>query len=144
MWAVRFRTFLQKRFAKFSKGGGDWPPLAESTIRRKSKRKGKRGQGSPSAILRDTDALFKAVAPEFTGAPGAVETFTRTSVIVGYGGSAQYSSGTAIMDVAEWHDKGNSRLPRRVIIVPPDQATRQAMANAAQKEYGRDAKKMIG
>lgn len=32
-WAVRYRAFVQRRFDRFSKGGGDWPALAESTIR---------------------------------------------------------------------------------------------------------------
>jgi hypothetical protein len=31
--AVRFRAFIQERFSIFSRGGGDWPPLAESTIK---------------------------------------------------------------------------------------------------------------
>ncbi len=32
-WGVRYRSFLQRRFLAFSRGGGDWPPLAASTIR---------------------------------------------------------------------------------------------------------------
>jgi len=31
-WAVRYRAAMQDRFDIFSKGGGDWAPLARSTI----------------------------------------------------------------------------------------------------------------
>lgn len=31
-WAAIYRSFLRERFDAFSRGGGDWPPLAESTI----------------------------------------------------------------------------------------------------------------
>jgi hypothetical protein len=31
--AVRYRAFLQERFSLYSKGGGNWKPLAESTIK---------------------------------------------------------------------------------------------------------------
>ena len=31
-WAARYRGFAQRRFDTFSKGGGDWAPLADATI----------------------------------------------------------------------------------------------------------------
>jgi len=34
-WAVRYRSFLQRRFLAYSRGAGDWPPLRPSTIRRR-------------------------------------------------------------------------------------------------------------
>lgn len=30
-WVMRYRSFAQKRFDQYSKGGGDWPPLAKAT-----------------------------------------------------------------------------------------------------------------
>ncbi len=41
-WAVRYRAYTQERFDKFSKGGGDWAPLKESTKRRRRTGKKKR------------------------------------------------------------------------------------------------------
>lgn len=32
-WSARYQAAMRERFATFSRGGGDWPPLAESTIR---------------------------------------------------------------------------------------------------------------
>jgi hypothetical protein len=42
-WAVRYRSFLQERFDRFSKGGGDWAPLAVMTILRRRAGRGKSG-----------------------------------------------------------------------------------------------------
>lgn len=32
-WAARYRSFAQQRFDRYSRGGGDWPPLKPGTIR---------------------------------------------------------------------------------------------------------------
>lgn len=45
-WGVRFRSYLKERFDTYSKGGGDWPPLAEST---KLQRRGPRGSSKSKA-----------------------------------------------------------------------------------------------
>lgn len=47
-WAARYRGAMQERFDIFSKGGGDWKPLARSTIMARTRR--------PLARLRQSHA----------------------------------------------------------------------------------------
>lgn len=114
-WAARYRGFVQRRFNDYSKGSGDWPPLAESTI------KARRGKGIKVAILRDTSTLFAALAPVFAGAPGALERRIPFGIRVGYGGPHGHPSGgrATIADIAKFHNDGAGNLPERKIIVPP-------------------------
>lgn len=139
-WAARYRAFLQRRFAAFSKGGGNWPPLKPATIR------ARKGKGQNVAILRDTGTLFRALNPVFGGNPGAVESIHDWGVEVGYGGGAVHPSTktTTIADIANFHQTGAGFLPERKIIVPPDRATRQGMAQDMEKAMGKEAKKEIG
>jgi hypothetical protein len=140
-WAARYRGFIQLRFSKFSKGGGDWAPLAESTILARTKG---RGSGKP-AILRDKGFLFAALAPPFTSVPGALEKYDKLSVEVGYGGPGGYpDSSVTVADIASFHQVGGGRLPQRKIIVPPDQTTLDGMAKDAERSLNNDAKEMIG
>lgn len=37
-WAAMYRAWSQERFSTYSRGGGDWPPLAESTIKARYRR----------------------------------------------------------------------------------------------------------
>lgn len=64
-WAARYSAFASKRYSTFSRGGGDWPPLALSTIRarrgpdqRRARAKAKESKrlslGSASSLARDT------------------------------------------------------------------------------------------
>jgi hypothetical protein len=39
-WAVRYRSFIKERFDLYSKGGGDWAPLKDSTKKRRRVGKG--------------------------------------------------------------------------------------------------------
>ena len=36
-WGSRYSAFIRRRFDQFSRGGGDWPPLAASTIYARSR-----------------------------------------------------------------------------------------------------------
>jgi hypothetical protein len=129
MWEARLKGFLQTRFAKQSRGGGEWPPLAPSTIERR--RKG-RGTGS-AAILRDTGLLFTALQPG-TIAPGGLTKHGQLQLEVGYGGSAKHKSGgVSIADIASFHQTGGGNLPQRGIIVKPDSAVLSSMAKDAEK-----------
>jgi len=182
-WAAIYRGFLQERFNSFSRGGGDWKPLARSTILgRRAKGGGTRrqkmakahktraaaavrlgkleakGQGStPQAIkaldqivkagktiqdmptmsgvsiLRDKGLLFNAVAPQFEGAPGAIQQDIPFGVRVGYGGPGRHPDGTAtIADIARFHQEGGPHLPVRKIIVPPGEAALRKMNEVMQ------------
>jgi len=126
-----FKAFLQDRFDTFSKGGGDWAPLAESTIRRR--RAGKKGSRRVS-ILRDTGLLFGALDPTSVDPPGAISRRIPFGIEVGYGGPQRHGEGHAtIADIASYHQEGNKNLPQRKIIVPPDDATVDLCAQVMDK-----------
>jgi hypothetical protein len=133
-WGARFRSFVQLRFDKFSKGGGDWKPLADSTKRaRRGARKGAKGARS-FALLRDTGTLFMALTPEFKSEPGQLEEGIPFGVRVGFGGPARHPNGTAtIADIANFHQHGGPHLPMRKIIVPLDQHTVDLMSGDMQR-----------
>ena len=158
LWGVRYRSFAQQRFDIYSKGGGDWQPLAASTIKRR--RKGTvsnvkalrelftvKVEKDPSAIsggnqpsiLRDTGLLFAALAPIFMGAPGAIEEFIKWGIRVGYGGPQKHSLGNTktpatIADIAKFHNDGHPpHLPQRIIIADPPLALTDEMARDMDK-----------
>lgn len=130
-WAGRYRSFAQTRFIKFSKGGGDWAPLAASTKagRRKARKGRKKGAARSFSILRDTGLMFKALNPVWSRKPGALQEDIPFGVRVGYGGPAKHPGGKAtIADIAGFHDTGAGNLPKRQIIVKPDTKLYVAMA----------------
>jgi hypothetical protein len=51
-WGVRFRSAMQERFAQESAGGGDWPPLAASTILARRAGRGMGGGTRQQAMAR--------------------------------------------------------------------------------------------
>ena len=127
-WAIRYRSMLQSRFVKQSRGGGEWKRL---------KRKRKRGQLSKAKILRDTGLLLGALSPLFTGAPGAIQKRMKKSIRVGYGGPSRHvGSRITIAKIAHWHQIGAGSLPVRQIIVRP--------TPRLQKQMARDAKQAAG
>lgn len=144
-WGARYRSFAQRRFVRFSRGGGDWPPLAESTI--KGRRKGK-GKADASSLMRTKGGDLASAGGRFVilvntgtlrnvldvqlGRPGQLEQQVPFGVEVGYGGTSRYPGGKAtIADIASFHQEGNARLPQRKIIVEPDQLTVDAMGEDA-------------
>jgi hypothetical protein len=154
-WAARYRSFIQQRFNQFSRGGGDWSPLAEGTIKARARRpisrlyqslangdineeqfskriRGARKKAEKSlanyeanptdiAILRDTNTLFNALDP------GSLQEWVPYGIRVGYGGTESYPNGTSIADIAEFHQLGNSKLPKREILVEPPEDILQDM-----------------
>jgi len=166
LWGQSYRSFAQLRFDKFSRGGGDWAPLAQSTIR--SRRKGTEPEqnrsslartvsggltssGGSFTILRDTNVLFRVLDPKFTRKPGQVEEDIPFGIRVGYGGSSKHrstrkrdvkgrfasGSGKAISDIAAFHQEGGGHLPQRRIIVDPNQVTVNEMARFARQAIER-------
>lgn len=126
--AVVYRSFLQLHFDRSSKGGGDWPSLAESTRKRRRKaRKGAKG-GRRFSILRNTGLLFNVLCPVFVQRPGAIEQDISNGIRIGFGGPGRHPDGQAtIADIAYFHDRGKGILPQREIIVGPDAATLDRM-----------------
>jgi len=134
-WAARYLSFAAERFDKFSKGGGDWPPLKESTIRRRRGQRTKKERaasakkkGLRAAILVDTGTLKAALSPSFE-APGQVKDLIPRGVRVGFGGSAKHGGGVTIAELAKYHDSGMGRNPKREIIVQPSDKVLHAMSD---------------
>ncbi len=182
VWGRRIEAFTKKRFEVFSRGGGDWPPLALSTVR---KRRGPRmdsetgrgyggrgrgfggfGEGGRTSlardtkrggqfvsagrtvtILRDTGVLFKALT---IGQPGSTFELIPSGVRYGVGGNQRHAGLVArvagkaasvkspsIGDIASFHQFGSGRLPKREIIVVPDQSVLDNMAKDAERAAAR-------
>ena len=147
-WGVRYLTFTRRRYSKFSRGGGDWKSLAEST--KKARRGGKRrktrsarartkttsrGTGKKFAILRDTGILLRALT---IGASGNLFKRISDGIQVGFGGPAKHPGGKAtIADIAAFHNTGGGNLPKREILVKPDARTIRAMKASAVKYVGK-------
>lgn len=137
-WGVRYRAAMQTRYNRFSRGGGNWPTLAASTLRgRRGPRRGAQGPRRVS-ILRDTGLLFNALDPQFSPGRGAIQEDVPFGVTVGFGGPAKYPEGRAsIADVAAFHQNGGRRLPKREILVAPDTRTTQLMGQDMQRGIDR-------
>ena len=143
-WAERYRNFTRRRFNRYARGGGDWAPLAPSTLRgrrgpkrRKTRsrrartRTTTRGSARRTAILIDTGTLRKALT---LGQPGSLEERLRKGIRVGFGGPARHPEGKAsIADIATFHDEGSPRrkLPKRQILAEPDTRTINGMKKDA-------------
>jgi hypothetical protein len=132
-WSILYRSFVRQRFAKFAKGGGDWPPLAPATIKRR--RQGKKAGRAPE-ILRDTGAMFAALQPGISG--GILQQSVRTfGMKIFLGGGRAYKSGPTLSQVAVFHHRGSGRLPKREILVVPDANTQKKMAEVGKKIFVR-------
>lgn len=143
----RMETFTKRRFDKNSRGGGDWKPLAASTIagrrppnpRNRSRDSAlsvgrtRSGKLKPTnrrvAILVDTRQMRKGLE---LGFPGNVRAKFAASGRFGvrYGiQGGNHKGGMTIGRLASIHHNGNARLPARKIVVRPDAATVSRMTN---------------
>lgn len=127
-WGFRYRVFLKDRYITFSRGGGNWEPLKQSTINRRRKKS--------SSILVDTGTLIGAFEPEFQAKPGQLNDDIPFGVRVGAGGKGQphpEAKGITIHELFEIHHFGRGNVPAREIIVPPSEATIQGMRGDMQR-----------
>jgi len=144
-WGLRYRSEMQERFDRFSKGGGDWKPLAASTIRRRRKGKGRTvkvggtirtvAKGTVS-ILRDIGTLYMALQPQFSGRPGQLQEDIPYGERVGFGGPAAHPKGQlTVGQVAAIHHYGgrNGRPPKRTLLVDPSLRTVALMAQDTER-----------
>lgn len=127
-WALLYRSFVRRRFDTYSKGGGDWPALAPSTLRRRRRGRG-RGQ---AAILRDSGRLFASFQPSL-GASGSIQSLDKPL------GVEVFLGGTPLSTIASYHDAGSARLPQRQIMVEPPESEKDKMANVAAKIMAKHA-----
>lgn len=114
-----YLSFVRRRYDKFSKGGGDWKPLARETEKAKGSK----------IILKDEGILFNALLPNSEGSE--LEIKGGSKVRVGFS-DAQYPGGGRVTyrQLATFHDQGAGRLPKRMIFVEPDGAAVERTRNA--------------
>lgn len=134
----RYLAYLRDRFRVNRAGGGEWRPLAAGTIRATERKEGRVG------ILHVTGQVFNALRE---GQPGNLFERTRDGIRVGYGGEAKHvieSTGgklrvskLTIADIASIHNAGGSRVPRRRIIVLPDEPLRKLMHDDTKRTVER-------
>lgn len=121
--AVMIRAYWQERFNRYSRGGGDWPPLSPATIARRRQGRPKAGRGRTVSILRDTNTLFGALDAVYAAKPGQLEEISVNGLRVGYGGPAKHpeAGSKTVAEIAEIHDQGTDRIPQRqIIVLPPE------------------------
>lgn len=137
-WGDRMQKYLSTRFKVYSKGGGDWPPLASSTVKRKGHR----------TILVDSGLLRSAVNTRGAGSLFKIDK-KPGGISIDIGGNKKYPQGrnrrgqfkkvVSVSDVARYHQEGGAKLPQRKIVVPPNQATINLMTQDLQKAIDRIA-----
>ena len=94
-------------------------------------RKRKKVRGS---LLIVTRTLFHALSPVFKGQPGSLEKSVKGGIRVGYGGPGEHPQAPmSVTRLAQIHQKGNARLPARVIVVPPNAKVLKGMAKDTEK-----------
>ena len=126
-WEIVYRSFVRLRFHKQSRGGGEWPALKPSTLRRRRK------QGAGAAILRDTGALFASIQPTLSSG-GLLQSEPRPlGFTIFLGGGGTYNNGPTLTEVATYHHEGGGRLPKREILVAPDRETIRKMSQHAHR-----------
>ncbi|HOM61924.1 MAG TPA: hypothetical protein PLP49_10895 [Anaerohalosphaeraceae bacterium] len=145
-WGLYYRSEMKERFDIYSKGGGDWAPLKPSTIYRRRHGKGgryKRGKkaylkalatgGGQVSILRDTGTLFNALSPTL-GKLGQRQDIYKNGVGVGFADVPHPRGGTAtIAQIASYHQTGGKHLPKREILVEPNDTTKLQMVRYAEQ-----------
>jgi len=123
-WFTAYQRYLIARYSQYSGGGGDWIPLAASTLERK-----KRG-GLLDYILRATDLLYESFALDLVEVDIA-DTGLYIRVAPGGGTGVSYPGRSiSAAEVLFLHQEGTSRMPARPVVVPPEQ---QMIDELAQK-----------
>jgi len=122
-WAIDYNRFLKRRFLRYSRGGGDWRSLADSTVRKKKGNK---------KILRDTETLRKELFA-FFGKRQLKHVVNGVSIQYGKGINHPESN-LSVGRLTEVHQKGISpNLPRRPIIVSPSPQLKRKMNQTMQR-----------
>lgn len=136
-----YMGFTRDRYSRFSRGEGNWPDLAPSTLARR--RKGQDTQGARHASQSARILSRRGVAP--VTAAILIDTATLINSIGGDGGGyaqeqivAGIRVGTEIQ-YAVYHQEGgaNGRPPQREIFVEPDPQTAAIMQRAIEIGYQR-------
>ena len=151
-WSKIYAAFIRRRFSRASRGGEGWPALALSTIerRRKGKKQSKKasslardtrngGQlvsaGGLYAILQDSGRLYRQLAPGIEVLSPTTAANAKFEATVTFGGTSYYPGGdrVSVADIMGFHQKGGGHVPKREILVQPDDRTGKAMESAAKR-----------
>lgn len=124
----RYVSYLRNRYFAMASGGGDWPPLQESTIVRKERRG---WANDPDAILRETDTLIDSIGTRTRG----------QYVYVGFVRNSGHPRGPSVLELARIHQEGTATIPFRQIIVEPNSRTKRQMVEDIKKEYNKIIKR---
>jgi hypothetical protein len=155
-WSRMYASYVQRRFSQASRGGsvdhpdgsrktGAWTKLSPRTLagrRKPKKRKGKKPKPPKVAILVDTSLLRKNLQPQIAklgSTKGSNGVFKATAT---FGSTATYpKSSTTVREVMSYHQRGNKRLPQRIIFPSDiDQKFANRMGQAAKKIINKEIK----
>lgn len=147
-WMAIYSAFVRRRFNTFARGGGDWPPLALATVR--ARRRGRRPPGGRTSRVRLRDGTEGIVPGAYSilidtgvlqgalqiGAPGNTAAGVKDGITFGFGGALHRpkggkGAGTPLSVIAAAHDLGTGRVPKRMILAPPDARTVRSLQAAA-------------
>lgn len=124
-WAGIYGSWLRTRYRRLSrsKGGGAWPALAKSTIKKKGH----------SLILIETGLMLKELSVDFERKPAKRKDIALGVKVLTFEGSPSYDNGKSVSDVAGYHQKGAGHLPKREIVVDPPPHILRKMAKRLEK-----------
>lgn len=124
-----YRAFVLKRFDKFSRGGGNWPPNSPQTQKRK---------GS-TAILVDTRAMRLGLAADGIGMTDLKTLSGRVRMTFSFTSPEAHpkSKKLTISDLASIHHAGQGRVPARPILARPTPDVRLRMATRGIESIAR-------
>jgi len=137
--AALYGAFIRRRFTRYSRGQGDWAPLAESTVRHKQRKtarlrynRGKQISQLRVSILIDTGVLRNAFEE---GSPAQTTQLIPNGIRWGLGPAAHRGRMT-IGRLAWIHHTGAGRVPARPILVAePDESTKRLMMQAMRRAW---------
>lgn len=147
-WIVRYSAFVRSWFVKNSRGGGEWPDLAESTKKHRAHKKAARVQARREgnkvttrgaeatrvfAILRDTGVMFNGLS---IGGSGNLTEYSKFAVKFGLAAVKHPGSNATIQQIVAYHNEGGKRLPKRVVLREPDRVVIDFMLNTTRRHVG--------
>lgn len=129
-----YRDFIATRYDRMSKPGSHWKRLAKSTLAARRRR----GNTSRDKLI-DTGELRANIKSLIQITDRQTKDGSRLGI--GFGGSSKKHSkwvkfgdtykkvpgNVTMLQLAQWHDSGTERMPRRQILVRPDPMTRDIM-----------------
>ena len=125
-----YMGFIRERYVDYSRGGGNWPPLAPSTIRSRRKGKGKQA--------RQTAAIFQAQGMPAGAASILIDTGTLLgSITPGQHKTEDIPAGVRVgteVEYAKYHQRGQG-VPQREIFVQPNQRTVDRIHDILERGY---------